>query len=51
VAFGELAISKREMKKVVVDTTVQPKAISFPTDTKLRFRALIALTRLRANTT
>jgi len=46
VAYEGGAISKREMKKVVVDTTVQPKAISFPTDAKLRFRALIALVRL-----
>jgi transposase, IS5 family len=46
VAFEAKAVSKRELQKVVVDTTVQPKAITFPTDAKLRFRALIALVRL-----
>lgn len=46
VAFEAKAVSRRELQKVVVDTTVQPKAVTFPTDAKLRFRALIALVRL-----
>lgn len=46
VAFEAQAVSKRELQKVVVDTTVQPKAVTFPTDAKVRFRALIALVRL-----
>lgn len=46
VAFEAKALSRRELQKVVVDTTVQPKAITYPTEAKLRFRALIALVRL-----
>jgi len=46
VALEARALSTRELRKVVVDTTVQPKAVTYPTDTKLRFRALIALVRL-----
>lgn len=40
------ALETKQIKRVVVDTTVQPKAITFPTDAKLRYRAIIALTRL-----
>lgn len=46
VAFASEALSTRELQKVVVDTTVQPKAVTYPTEAKLRFRALIALVRL-----
>jgi IS5 family transposase len=46
VAFEAQALSARDLKKVVVDTTVQPKAVTYPTDAKLRFRALIGLVRL-----
>lgn len=46
VAFAAQALSQRELNKVVVDTTVQPKAVTYPTEAKLRFRALIALVRL-----
>jgi len=46
VACVSQALSTRELRKVVVDTTVQPKAVTYPTEAKLRFRALIALVRL-----
>jgi IS5 family transposase len=46
VACASRALSIRELRKVVVDTTVQPKAVTYPTEAKLRFRALIALVRL-----
>lgn len=35
-----------ELKKVVVDTTVQEKAVAFPTDSRLYFKALRALVKL-----
>lgn len=40
------ALESEQMKRVVVDTTVQPKAVTFPTDAKLRYRAIVALARL-----
>lgn len=40
------ALETRQMKRVIVDTTVQPKAITFPTDAKLRYKAIIALGEL-----
>jgi len=40
------ALKKNDVKKVVVDTTVQPKAITFPTDAKLYYKALISLGKL-----
>lgn len=39
VAFDSKALQVKHLKRVVVDTTVQPKAVSFPTDVKLRYRA------------
>jgi len=33
-------VSEKSMKNVIVDTTVMPKAISFPTDSKLYVRAI-----------
>jgi transposase, IS5 family len=39
------AVSKSSLKKAVVDTTVMPKNITFPTDSKLYYRALCALVR------
>jgi IS5 family transposase len=33
------ALRAEDMKQITVDTTVQPKAITFPTDTKLMSRA------------
>lgn len=46
IAYQEKALSIRHVKRVVVDTTVQPKAVTFPLDVKLRYRALIALVQL-----
>jgi IS5 family transposase len=40
------ALETKQMKRVVVDTTVQEKAITFPTDAKLRYRAIIGLASL-----
>lgn len=39
------AILKSSLKRAVVDTTVMPKNITFPTDAKLYYRALRALVR------
>ncbi|MUL38380.1 IS5 family transposase [Gloeocapsopsis dulcis] len=39
------AFSKNELKCVTVDTTVQPKAVAFPTDAKLDDKARRALVR------
>jgi transposase, IS5 family len=36
----------RDLKRVTVDTTVQPKAITFPTDAKLVHAAIKGLNRL-----
>ena len=46
IAYESKALHTRHLKRVVVDTTVQPKAVTFPTDTKLRYRALLALVAL-----
>jgi transposase, IS5 family len=43
-AAGALRI--RDLKRVTVDTTVQPKAITFPTDAKLLHAAVKGLVRL-----
>jgi IS5 family transposase len=40
------ALETKQLKRVVVDTTVQPKAITFPTDAKLRYKAIVALGEL-----
>jgi len=40
------ALETQQMKSVIVDTTVQPKAVTFPTDAKLRYKAIVALTEL-----
>jgi IS5 family transposase len=37
------ALETKQMKRVIVDTTVQPEAITFPTDAKLRYKAIVAL--------
>ena len=39
-------ITESSCEKVIVDTTVQPKAIQHPTDTRLYFRALMSLVRV-----
>ena len=46
VAYESKALRKTHLQRVVVDTTVQPKAVTFPTDVKLRYRALLALVQL-----
>jgi IS5 family transposase len=44
IAFEEKALNITHLKRVVVDTTVQPKAVAFPTDVGLMRKALAALT-------
>src|SRR6201981_3156042 len=46
VAHQSGALRTRDLKRVTVDTTVQPKAITFPTDAKLVHAAIRGLTRL-----
>ena len=46
IAHQEKALSTRHLQRVVTDTTVQPKSVTFPLDSKLRYRALLALVRL-----
>jgi IS5 family transposase len=46
VAVKTKAIEPRDLSRVIVDTTVQPKNITFPTDAKLMNRARERLVRL-----
>jgi transposase, IS5 family len=46
VAHQAGALRTKDLKRVTVDTTVQPKAISFPTDAKLLHAAIRGLNRL-----
>ena len=46
VAHETGALRTRNLKRVTVDTTVQPKAITFPTDAKLAHAAIKGLNRL-----
>jgi IS5 family transposase len=46
VAHEAGAVRTNDLKRVTVDTTVQPKAISFPTDAKLLHAAIKGLNRL-----
>jgi IS5 family transposase len=46
VAHASGALRTRDLKRVTVDTTVQPKAVSFPTDAKLLHAAIKGLNRL-----
>jgi transposase, IS5 family len=46
VAHGTGALRGKDLARVTVDTTVQPKAISFPTDAKLLHAAIRGLNRL-----
>jgi IS5 family transposase len=46
VAHETGALRTRDLKRVTVDTTVQPKAITFPTDAKLVHAAIKGLNRL-----
>lgn len=43
-------VTKKEMEVVVVDTTVQPKAVEFPTDARLFRKVLRALLRVADKT-
>lgn len=46
VAHQSGALRTKDLKRVTVDTTVQPKAITFPTDAKLMHAAIKGLNRL-----
>jgi IS5 family transposase len=46
VAHKSGALSTKDLKRVAVDTTVQPKAIAHPTDSRLTHRALEKLVAL-----
>lgn len=46
VASRSHAIEPRELSRVIVDTTVQPKAVAFPTDARLLNRARERLVRM-----
>jgi IS5 family transposase len=46
VAYEAGALRSQDLKRVTVDTTVQPKAITFPTDAKLLHAAIKGLNRL-----
>ena len=44
------ALRSQDLKRVTIDTTVQPKAITFPTDAKLLHAAIKGLTALQEGT-
>ena len=46
VAHKTGALAAKDLERVVVDTTVQPKAIAHPTDARLMHRALVKLVTL-----
>jgi len=46
VAYKTGALATRDLERVVVDTTVQPKAVAHPTDARLCHRALVKLVEL-----
>jgi IS5 family transposase len=46
VAYAAGALRTRDLKRVTVDTTVQPKAVTFPTDAKLLHAAIKGIVRL-----
>jgi IS5 family transposase len=46
VAHASGALRSHDLKRVTVDTTVQPKNVSFPTDAKLLHAAIRGLNRL-----
>jgi IS5 family transposase len=45
IAHKSGALRIKDLKQVTVDTTVQPKAITFPTDGKLIYRAIVRLAK------
>jgi IS5 family transposase len=50
VAHAAVALRSQDLKRVTVDTTVQPKAITFPTDAKLLHAAIRGSTAWREGT-
>ena len=46
VAVATGVVTKKELQEVIVDTTVMPKNIEFPTDTKLLEKARVRLVKL-----
>jgi len=46
VAHESKALRKSHIKRVAVDTTVQPKAIKYPTDAHSRYKAIVELGKL-----
>lgn len=42
-AFRLGALETKQIERIAVDTTVQPKAVTFPTDAKLRYKAIVSL--------
>jgi IS5 family transposase len=46
VAHKTGALSTKDLERVAVDTTVQPKAVAHPTDARLTHRALVKLVAL-----
>jgi IS5 family transposase len=46
VAHKSGALATKDLERVVVDTTVQPKNLTFPTDAKLTHKAIVMLGRL-----
>jgi len=49
IAHESGALRTKDLARVTVDTTVQPKNITFPTDAKLLHAAIKGLNRLRAS--
>lgn len=46
VAHRTGALATRDLERVAVDTTVQPKAVAFPTDARLTHKAIVMLGKL-----
>lgn len=46
IAFESKALKTHQLKRIVVDTTVQPKAVAFPTDVGLMRKAILSLVDL-----
>ena len=46
VAHRTGALATKDLERVVVDTTVQPKAVAFPTDARLMHKAIVMLAQL-----
>ena len=46
VAHKTGALASKDLERVAVDTTVQPKAVAFPTDARLMHKAVVMLGRL-----